>query len=710
MSSIRRSFFGVAGGFTPFIASADFNPNAQPVNLMTLWTEYVNPNKAWIFSFSDAYNTLALGAGTGVSYRYGYTRAGTDYVFDVLSASNPFTAGDTKRWVIACTSSSNLNIPNIIGVVWAIYGSKVATLTYFGNINTYMKYVHYAGVCRITTIGATTFNGCAALTGILTIPSSVSYIGQQSFSGCVGLTGDLIIPSSVSSIDTFAFDGCTGLGNLTLPNRAITFGSNPFLRSKLIMTNQIGTNWEISDGILYKDLTRTYLVGSSLRKAGVLTIPNTVTTIGVGAFVSCTDLTGTLTIPSSVTTILESAFQQVNKLTGSISIPSSVTLIGKNAFYLCTGFDGTLSLPSGLLTINDNAFGSCNKLTGSLVIPNSVTTLGAYAFSTCTGFNGTLTLSTSLSVIRDYAFQGCSGLVGSVNIPNSVITIGISSFDSCSNLDGTLTLGSSVATIGMSAFYNCNKLTGSVMIPASVSTIDTGAFDGCVGLTGTLTLPNRSIAFGINPFLRSNVIMPDQTGTNWEIYDNVLYSNLIRTVVVGTSRAKTGTLTLPASVITIGQSAFIQCTNLTGSLILPASLTTIGNYCFRFCAGLTGSLTIPASVTSVGESAFNSCTGFSGALNINCLTPTIGITAFAGLLTTALNIAVGYNASATGYNYTFNFNNNLTAASVDQSVLNITTPVSGTKTLTISTTNKTRWTTAYPTSEATANARNIFIV
>ena len=43
-----------------------------------------------------------------------------------------------------------------------------------------------------------------------------------------------------------------------------------------------------------------------------------------------------------------------------------------------------------------------------------------------------------------------------------------------------------------------------------------------------------------------------------------------------------------------------------GSYTIPASVTSIGDYAFDDCTGLT-SVTIPSSVTSIGELAFSCC-------------------------------------------------------------------------------------------------------
>jgi hypothetical protein len=76
----------------------------------------------------------------------------------------------------------------------------------------------------------------------------------------------------------------------------------------------------------------------------------------------------------------------------------------------------------------------------------------------------------------------------------------------------------------------------------------------------------------------------------------------------------TGALTIPASVITIGDTAFRNCSGLT-SVTIGDGCTYIGKFAFCYCTGLT-SLTIGNAVTYIDRFAFNGCTGLTGALTI----------------------------------------------------------------------------------------------
>ena len=78
----------------------------------------------------------------------------------------------------------------------------------------------------------------------------------------------------------------------------------------------------------------------------------------------------------------------------------------------------------------------------------------------------------------------------------------------------------------------------------------------------------------------------------------------------------TGTITIPSTVETIGDSAFINCFELKGvNLRNCTNLKTIDDYAFYLCYNTTGELYIPASVTSIGLRAF-SYTGFT-SINVD---------------------------------------------------------------------------------------------
>jgi hypothetical protein len=96
-------------------------------------------------------------------------------------------------------------------------------------------------------------------------------------------------------------------------------------------------------------------------------------------FYYCKGLTS-VTIGNSVTSIGSGAFRVCSGLT-SVTIPNSVTSIGSGAFGSCKGLT-SVTIGNSVTSIGNDAFSGCNNLT-SIEIPNSVTSIGTGAFGSC---------------------------------------------------------------------------------------------------------------------------------------------------------------------------------------------------------------------------------------------------------------------------------------------------------------------------------------
>ncbi len=101
-------------------------------------------------------------------------------------------------------------------------------------------------------------------------------------------------------------------------------------------------------------------------------------------------------------------------------------------------------------------------------------------------------------------------------------------------------------------------------------------------------------------------------------------------------------LTIPKTLIYIGNYAFRGCQNLTGDVDLSSvrTLQTSGGQQFAFCSSLNGTLTLP-SVEVIPTAAFYECSAIGGAINIQNGTKIIDSYAFSQSGTpsfTALNL------------------------------------------------------------------------
>ncbi|HVM48450.1 MAG TPA: leucine-rich repeat protein [Candidatus Acidoferrum sp.] len=327
----------------------------------------------------------------GTTTSYGNLAAATDMGSGTtpLPLSAPLaglTSGVTYHFRVAATNDYGLT-----------YGSDQSFTTLSFNYTT-----------NNGTITITRYTG---LGGAVTIPSMiagllVTSIGDYAFYDCTSLTS-VTIPNSITGIGMRAFSGCSSLTAITVDALSSAYSS--------------------MGGVLF-DKYQTTLVVYPGGKAGNYTIPSTVTSIAVGAFLFCSALNN-VTIPNSVASIGEDAFESCVRLT-SVTIGNGVTIIG------------------------DYAFGECDSLT-NITIPNSVTNIGDNAFESCFRL-ASVTIGNGVTSIGDSAFYGCTSLTN-VTIPNSVTDIGYSAFYGCTSLT-SVTVGNSVSRIGSYAFGECSSL------------------------------------------------------------------------------------------------------------------------------------------------------------------------------------------------------------------------------------------------------------
>ena len=516
----------------------------------------------------------------------------------------------------------------------------------------------------VSSIGNNAFYQCSNLTSV-SIGNSVSSIGVAAFYQCSNLTS-MTIPGSVSSIGKSAFEKCSGLKSFKVADgeSEISFGAYA-LASCPIEDLYLGRNWTyagsgaLSTGIKTltlgdkvtalpanafsgcTGLTSVVFNAEKCNSVGSQAFPASIDSFTFGENVQiipaycCQGLTKliSVTIPNSVTSIGLSAFSGCSGFT-SVTIPNSVTSIGNYAFENCSGLKSfTVEDGKGKIVFRGHPFRNVsleNLYLGknwecdieeaiptsikSVEIGNSVTTLPGYAFYGCSNLTS-MTIPGSVSSIGNSAFEKCFGLKSfKVADGESEISFGAYALASCPIEDlylgrnwtyagsgaistkiKALTLGDKVTALPDYAFLDCGYL-ASVEIPNSVTSIGDGAFSSCADLT-SVTIPNSVTLIGENAFFGcwglTSVTIPNSVTS---ISDNVFYLCLGLTEVI-----------VPPSVETIGASAFAENKKLS-SIIMGHNVKTIGDKAFDNCPAQTVCITAQTPPT-VSENTFSNYTG-----------------------------------------------------------------------------------------------------
>ena len=147
---------------------------------------------------------------------------------------------------------------------------------------------------------------------------------------------------------------------MLIPSTVTFIGNDPFgscIALTRIEVNETNEVFESDEGVLINKREHI-LVQCPAGKTGTYKILSWITTIGVGAFEGCNQLTS-IDIPENVTSILNSSFYKCSNLR-SLTIPTTVTSIGEYAFFQC-GIT-SIVIPENVMFIGDFSFKECNNL------------------------------------------------------------------------------------------------------------------------------------------------------------------------------------------------------------------------------------------------------------------------------------------------------------------------------------------------------------
>ena len=389
----------------------------------------------------------------------------------------------------------------------------------------------------------------------------------------------------------------------------------------------------------------------TITKVSSVFIPATVTSIGRLAFRCCKSLaTVTFAEGSHLKSIGVSAFSgtdSAHPIFKEIQIPDSVETIGTNAFHNCQDLE-SITLPASLETIESSAFSSCRKLS-EIRLPASLKAIQSYVFDGCSSletvfYDGSPAQWSQINTSNDFLGDSCPSLVmGDYTAqfipvednpydypPPKTVTI-----TKYTGTESTVILPSTinswpVTKIGEAAFQDNTTIT-SVTIPDSVTEIGANAFADCTNLTSVtyggdwrnLTIQSGNPAVedaakdAANEQLFDFAFTPDNTavivtnykckGTAADVTIPSCYKGKPVTAINNAAfpNSAVTSVTIPDSVTSIPDAAFVNCSQLT-NISIPNSVTYIGFSAFDGCASLK-SITLPSSLRTIGNSAFAGC-------------------------------------------------------------------------------------------------------
>ena len=323
----------------------------------------------------------------------------------------------------------------------------------------------------VTSIGLAAFASCSGLKSV-SLSNSLKIIGKYAFSNCKSLR-TITIPNSVTTIEDCAFEGCSNLTTASVPKTVKTIGIDVFNQCPKLKSTSSSSEIKTA----YFNRIKYRIVDDSAKTCAVT--PEKFVERNGTRNLYTSSYQGYTIIPEkvklfnneyTVVAIDEQAFRESDVT--QIELPNTIKTIGLGAFYNASKLSN-IEIPASVTEIGPSAFEGCRYL-DTVVMGDNVTKIGSCAFFGCVCLT-TVKLSNKIKTLEERTFTNCNSLK-SVNIPTSLNKIGDVAFGGCEKLT-SLTMPATLKTIGENAFYKCKNLEIKG-IPATAKIAPT-AFDLC---------------------------------------------------------------------------------------------------------------------------------------------------------------------------------------------------------------------------------------